>query len=333
MDKPEQGWKGNWMQPVLEEEKELTKTDWAFVKTCVMAHQKVIVDKVFLRVGKEKLEKVFREDTVYQALLKTDKRNVAVEVSLRKFQGYEEKLEEIKQVFRKNMIKWMPVIESYFQRFAEVVITKVKGMLLEEEKVQGIEIDYGDMQGDIINNQILAWNLTLDTRKSTGFPIPQMDHKSYKYTLQMNSEREGILILLREEDEYLVRKKDKVEIISKESGIHNRKIFHIKKPEIDILKNSFPILGNQIGEEFVNRYAEHFGTVVCTRGELERKIQSLGVDEYIYFEDAGISEQKVIQLTFCGTEKEKWLHRDILDYVIEVLSEQFNDYKIVGELV
>lgn len=332
-----------WLQPVLERERQEIKTDWNMVKICVMAHQKVVIDKIFLKMDTGKIQEIIEKEQCFPALLVTDKRKIAAEVILRKYTDYLEKIEDLQQTFRKNKIPWKPINTAYFHKFAEVVLTKCQGILQKEEQLQGIEIDYGGIGNYILKNRILLWNLIPDTCKSTGFPVPQDKRRQYRFIVNRDALGERFLLRLNQEDEYLVRKRRQVEIISRERGIHEWSIYRFGSKEELTWEPDMPLLDNRYAENFANRYAENFTTAIRTRAELERKVQSLNMGEYVQLEEIcmeasadfhsqAVSKQRVV-LKFRSMNKAQWLEGDIISYILSVAKQHFYEYELRGELL
>lgn len=332
-----------WLQPVLEAERQEIQVDWNMVKMCVMAHQKVAIDKVFIKIDTEKIQELIEKEQHFLALLVTDKRKIVAEVILRKYTGYLEKLEDLHQTFRKNKVPWKPINAAYFNKFAEVVLTQCQGILQKEEQLQGIEIDYGKLEKYILKNRILLWNLIPNTCKSTGFPIPQDKYMQYRFIINQGDLGERFLLRLNQEDEYLVRKRKQVEIISRESGIHEWSVYHFRSKEELTWEPDMPLLDNRYTENFANRYAENFTTTICTRAELERKVYSLNMGEYVQLEEFSIKEptafplskvlKQTLVLRFRSMNKAQWLEKDIISYIVSTLKTYFYEYEIRGELL
>lgn len=332
-----------WLQPVLEQEEQELQTDWDMVKMCVMAHQKVVIDKIFLKADTGKIQEITEKEQQFPALLVTDKRKIAAKIILRKYTGYLEKIEELQQTFRKNKIPWNPLNMAYFHKFAEIVLTKCYGVLQKEEQLQGIEIDYGEMEPYILKNRILLWNLIPDTCKSTGFPIPQDKQMQYKFIIRQEPSKGRFLLKLNQNDEYLIRKRKQIEVISRESGIHEWHIYDMGIREVLTWEPDMPLLDNRNTENFANRYAENFTPVIYTRAEMERKIQSLHMERYVQLEEISIKDladrafskkpKQTIILSFRSMGEEQWLEGDIISYIVAVMEQHFLEYEFRGELL
>lgn len=324
--------KNKWLYPVIKEEIDEEEVDWKLVKICAMAGQKVIVDRIFLKSSYDQVKEIFQDEKLYEGILITDKRNIRVQVQLQRYEPYQNKLEKVRMLYRKNKVEWYSVMEAYYNRFASVVLVSVNGKIEETEEIRGIKINFEEITGYIHKNKILLWNLEETYQQTNGFPTPQIDYKAYEYPI-FNSKEQPVLVDLKSVEDYVVRETNGIKIISAKSDIHKWNVIKVHPFETLDSDMEFPLLGNKVSEQFSNRYVLYHGKSELTRGEIERCIHSLGMDEYVYLEKVDWKEEGKLNFFIRGTEKERWLHKDISNYIKNVFSNRYTDWTIQVNLL
>lgn len=345
----------SWLHPVIEGDDKPVKIDWSLVKLSLRAGMEANVGKVFLKLPLQEVKKMIEEPPEFPAVIHTSERDLQAKVELSFTGEYLDKLQEIKDAFGKNEIRWRPVIDAYFLRFFDLNIEECIDKIEDNEELLSMEPQYGKYQECILENHILLWNLDLQKRKTMGFPVPQMDQKKYRFSFEIEKEAGAYLVLLQE-DEYVVRKEHKLEIYSPNSSMHDWQCYNFEKKQLYVSAISLPILDNTIRETFSNRMARFTGNTIRTKAEIERMMQELQLEKYLQLDgmkildakedmpetdtiivtenyNSMLSRKPVLMLQFSGRAKESWLEADVMKYILEVVQNSYYEFQVKGILL
>lgn len=334
---------GEWLYPVLEQDKEEKQIDWNKVKLSLQAGMEVRVGRVFAKIPMSLVRQWKAEAPEFFAVLQTTKRKLRAKVELRFAEDYMEKLEELENAFGRNGISWEPVHMSYFLRFFDLNLIECMGKMEKEEDIISLVPDYGEYQECILENQILLWNLRLEKRKAMGFPVPQFNQKKYKFSIPLDPKETEYVVLLKD-GEYVVRKEQQMEIYSENGSMHNWSCYVFEKKETNTLELKAPVLSNASRDVFCNRFVHGQKKSICTKAQLERMVQELQVENFLRLEDIRIItkeenkenrmvERSILQLKFSSVSQEKWIDADVMQYIEKAVQEQYYEFQVTTMLV
>lgn len=350
--------RGSWLYPVIPEDLEEQEIDYQLLKNCILCRQKVRIEKIFLACDYLKIEQAVKKERFFKGILTTDKQQLEIIVKLEKNKEYNEKRKDMYEIFLMNQIPWETVNSGYFEKYMDVILVKCNGNIKEKEKIIAIEINYEELENCVEKNLIPIWNWVPTTLKGKSFPIPMKDHINFKYEINIENKGRYLVVLEKENNTYLIRKEEKLEIISNQSAIKEWQAYEITTPRETLYDITYPYMTNQIKESFTNAYQRKYNRSIRTRAEIERKVFSYQVADYIRWERVQIKtgkEQQEIETysmnPFPGEElhqpqKEKYLclefskrpsweflQRDMVSFLVTVLQEYFYEYQVVGCLL
>lgn len=353
--------KGSWLFPIIPEDLKEQTLDFHFFKKCMVCHQKVRLEKIFLACDYLKINQVVKKDRLFKGMLITDRQQLEVEVKLEKNKEYQKELEKMYQVFLMNQIPWETVNTAYLEKYIDVILVKCKGKLKEKEEIKDIVIDYEDYENCVEKDLIPLWNWAPAILKGISFPVPMEDHISYKHKIPIDKKKKDSYFLSIENQcaAYPVRKEKGLEVISPQSNIKEWKAYEITLPGETLYQLSYPLITNQVTEHFSTRYHNKYGRNIRTSAEIERKVLSYCAAQYVNWEGFQIKEkedvekQKIETYSMNGfqeenlhqpekgkylclefSQKKEWsfLQRDVISFLVTVIQDYFYEYRVIGFL-
>lgn len=318
--------------------------------------------KVMLRCDYLELQRLLEAQPVFEGVIETQEpaQEWKVEVHLRENREYLKKIGYLYLLFTRNGIPWQTVNAPYLYKMADVIVTGLPEGITGEEKIKQVMIQFGEYSRMIQKDVIPVWNVRRLELESIGFPTPCEDHRNYEHRISLR--RHGV------DHAYLVEDDRNIQTTSQGAGIlrivceagEAKKwgIYQIRSSnEQRIDRYTFPIMENGRKEGFTEKYQRKWNQQIRTRTELTRFINGFGLEDYVSYQHCQIEDrfpgrretysmnffvqdeirdkaaQKKLVLYFRPGQKEEWLQRDVLSFLVSEVQRIYPEYDCGGILL
>lgn len=303
---------------------------------------------VFLEADVLTMKELLQEKRRYQGVIKTEYGEYQGLFFLQKNMEYLQQIEEVYQVFIENAITWKTVPEMYLHKMFDVYLEKAA--VPEEEEILDIKIDFQEWNSYIHYDYVPIWNLSYETRKTSAYPELCIDKINYIHTLFGEK--------LHQMKEYLVVNTKDMRYAYR-NGMDFTIVCDEEKPV------TWKLLSFGYGETVYESYENKLfhsgidvqGKMIRTKGEIQRLTKALGMEDYLILKDIkkgradeaeqsesyemdafvkdeirlGESRNHLI-FEFVPKDREFYLNRDMMSYVVSRLQWELPEYQCIGRL-
>lgn len=333
------------MRPIISEDLKETKVSFEQVKRALETKEELCLFQVFIKADYDVIKKIECHSKKFEGVIKTEDGEYSAFFALKKSSIYQEQLKELYRTFVHNGVKWITPCSVYLNKMFEVYL--MEGDMVDGKEIKEITIDFEEFEHYIHYDYIPIWNIEKTKEKTSYFPIPCDDIKLYEH--KIFGEKLGDCDCLAQGDSaeivnVLKRQGDFI-VISDKSEIAEWDLIRFLK---DKPYNYEEIL-------FTNKSRTCNSRAICTMAELRKFVSDLGYEQYVtlldiekagketadtYFMDAFIKDELVfmeeaisLRLIFKAKEKDNYLNKDIISYIVTRVQWEYPQYKCVGKLV
>lgn len=352
----------DFLYPVFSEDTEEKKIDLGEIAKKISFKEEAFLFTVFMKCSNNEIDKLKKGQKHYKGTILTDKREYSITVRLGQSRKYTDEIEKLYNVFQKNSIPWKSINNPYANKFFDVYITDFDGFSSEGEEIKRISLNLEEYEKYKVADLVLLWNIERMRLKTEGFPMPAIDRVNYEHEISLKSygEDNGFLV---DDDESKIRsimyRKDDVVIISPQERAGEWNILKITRSSgsENVRKNTYELVSNSRRNSFINKYAKRYASLVRTKGEIERIVNSFEVSKYVRLEDIEIkpsksekastydinsfiiddirvgNDKKVMSLKFRSDNGEYYLIDDFLSFIVSEVQMYFPEYECEGVLL
>lgn len=307
-------------------------------------------------------QKLLEAQPVFEGVIETrePKKEWRVEVRLRENREYLKKIAYLYQLFVRNGIPWQTVNAPYLYKMADMIVTGLPKDITGGEKITKVTVQFGEYSKIIQKDVIPVWNIQRLELDSVGFPIPCGDHQNFEHSVSLKKHGSHHAYLVEDDRniQSVSQEGEKLRIVCKSGEAKKWGIYQIRLSEEQRIDHyTFPIMGNSREESFAEKYQRKWNQHITTKTELAHFIKGLGMEAYIGYQDcqveedfAGVREtypvnffiqdeirdkaaQKKLVLYFRPGQKEAWLQRDILSFLVSEVQRIYPEYDCKGVLL
>lgn len=351
----------DFLYPVFPDDMDEIKFDMNAILEGLRNNEDVRLFTLFMKCDYPTIKKLLQSNKSYSGVIITDEREYRIKVRLEHNTKYLNRIHELYDVFLKNTIPWKTLNAPYANKFFEVVLTECEGMIGENEEIKEIEFDLEEFEKYKMLGVVPLWNIRKLGLKCEGFPMPAIDRVNYEHVLSLKKlgAENGYLIDAEEHlIKHIMRTEDKLVIVSPEekAGIWN--VLRINQCYNDCYKkNEFEMATNSRKQSFINKFAVRQASIVRTKGEIARIVNSLEASRYFKMEDIEIlqsrslntttydmnsfitdeirvgNDKKVMSLKFRAIDYDSFIVHDMLSFLVSEVQMYFPEYECEGELI
>ncbi len=340
--------------PMIADDVEEKEFDFTSIQNKLNCYGKVFYETVFLKFSNEELEKI-NEKKFFGKLITQDG-EVNVKIELRKNKRYVKLIENLFTIFEKNTVGWRTINSPYLQKIYDVyIVTKDEIDSEIEEVIYSIE-EYEDYKH---TEMIPVWNIERLIHKGDSFPMPALDEVHYEHPISLRKygEKNGYLIDPGNLNINAIKKtKDKMVVITDRDESQTWGLYKIVQGKMNKNKKySFEIYSNSKKESFINKYVQRQNSIIRTRSEIKRILESFECSDKYIVKNIEIEEvleknltydlnhfiaddirigndKKIMKVSFENKEKD-YIAYDLLSFLISELQMYFPEYICQGEII
>lgn len=340
--------------PIIEEDAVEKDIDFFYLKNELNKSKSVFFETIFLKYENLQLEKL--ENREFNVKIITNKGEIQGKAVLKRNQMYLEKIETIFKIFEKNVVPWRTINFPYLYKLYDVFININIDI---ESEIQEIIYDLEEYEDGKYKNMIPVWNIEIRIHKGDRFPIPVLDKVHYEHTISIKKygEQNGLLVNSKGMNVSAIKKTiDTMTIISDNDLSQSWELYRIVQNKMDRNKKyEFEICTNARKENFINKYAQKQNSIIRTKAEIIRIIESFECSKRYQIEDIEIKDtvenvftkdlnyfimddirvgnlKKIMVIKFKIIDK-KYLDIDIINFIVSEVQMYFPEYTCIGEII
>lgn len=323
-------------------------------------HEKIF--KVFLKGDYLVFEDFLKNGSKFKGRIETNKKTHTAYFKVVKNVDYDEKIRMLYKSFINNNIKWTTINNPYVHKIADVLLTGCEDEIDPEEEIVKIDVDFGEYNSYVEYDMVPLWNIKELQLKCGGFPTPCIDKVNYEHVISTMKEgsNNGYLVNTNEKEiNYVVFRKDAIVISTDINESIKWDILKIINcAEDNISDYEYELMTNKVKVNFSNKMSLEKRYTVKTKSELARVINSFEVSKYLRFKEVTLEDyaecnsnetydvndfiideirddnvKKRLILQFEPLDKENYLNKDILSFLVSEVSFLYPEYKCEGRLL
>lgn len=223
-------------------------------------------------------------------------------------------------------------------------------------------MDFGEYSKYVEYDMVPVWNVKELNLKCNGFPVPCIDKVGYEHHISIEKEglNNGYLVdnENQEIDWVMFTKKSVIISANIEESIHWNLWSIINFDKNTKKRYEYELMTNEININFSNKLAFHKTNSIKTKTELARLINSFKASQYLKFKEVSLTEicseenketyevndfiideiredniKKSLILYFEPVNKENYLNKDILSFLVSEVQFIYPEYKCEGRLI
>ncbi|NRT79247.1 normocyte-binding protein [Clostridium beijerinckii] len=348
--------------PMLLEDTEEKVYDTKEILKVLEAKESKKLFKVFLKCDYLIFKEFISRNSNIKGVIKTDKKTYEAHFKVQENHEYKRKIERLYKSFINSNIAWTTINNPYIHKIADLFLIGCEDKIQEDEEIIEIEVDFGDYSKFIKYNMVPLWNVKELSIKCSGFPMPCIDKVGYEHDISIEKEGKdnGYLIDSKNPDiNWAMFTKESVIISSNIKDSIEWNLWSIINPDKnDPKKYEYELMTNQVSINFSNKLAFDKSYTIKTKTELARLINSFKASKYLKFHDISLMEsskeeqkhtyevndfiideiredniKKSLILYFEPADKENYLNKDILSFLVSEVQFIYPEYKCEGRLI
>ena len=318
--------------------------------------------KIFLKCDYSIFKEFINSNLEIKGTIETDKK--VYEAYFKEFENkeYTGKVSKLYKSFINSNIRWTTINNPYIHKIADVVLVGCKDKIENDENVVKIEVDFGEYSKYIEYDMVPLWNIKELKLKCSGFPSPCIDKINYEHNISILKEgkKNGYLVDYENVDiNYIMLTNESVIISSKIAEAVPWNLWSvINYNKGKIYQYEYQLMTNEVNVNFSNKLSFEKPYTIKTKTELARVINSYKTSEYLKFNNVKLDEickeevkesyevndfiideirdenvKRVLILYFEPRDKDNYLNKDILSFLVSEVQLIYPEYKCEGRLI
>lgn len=350
----------DFLYPILEEDTEEKIYDTSEILEAIEEKKYKNIFKIFLKCDYLKFKEFIKCDFNIKGVIKTDKKKHEAYFKVLENKQYTDKVNKLYKSFINSNIAWTTINNPYIHKFADVVLVRIEDKIENDENIVSIEVDFGEYKKYIEYDMVPLWNLKTLSLKCGGYPMPCIDKVSHEHEITITKEgiQNGYLVAEENGDINYVTFTEESVIISANTGESIEwKLWCIIASHKN-RKYKYELMTNEIDMSFANKLAFEKPYTIKTKTELGRIINSFKAARHLKFKDVMLQDElqdefketyevndfiideireenikKALVLYFEPVNKDNYLNKDILSFLISEVQFLYPEYKCEGRLI
>lgn len=289
------------------------------------------IERIYIEAENAFLLQVLEKNAMYSAVIQTNYETYPVSVVLKKASEGLEQAEKINKLMVLHGVELPEVNDICFQKFYDVCFGEVKDRLREDEKIESIQVEWGELKPYIRENVSLLWNVKKVTLKENAFPsaVNLINEIRYDHEMMLPRKESAYLAEIPEGEVcQVVQTEQSLRIRNIHKEYQNWEVYEIRKVKRESLKNEpCEVITNGVRKDIFTGLQN--SRALYTKSELYRRVMSyemVSVFRRIEIRDGG-------NLLFYPREPKNYLNADIMEFIMKDLSELYGSHRLTGRMV
>lgn len=350
------------LHPILPEDMEEKTYDTKEILKAIKEKKTTNMFKIFLKCDYLIFKEFIKRDIKIKGIITTNKKVHEGYFKVVKNKQYTDKVCKLYKSFINSNITWTTVNNPYIYKIADVILIGCKDNIEADEDVIKIEVDFGEYNQYVEYDMVPLWNAKELILKCSGFAMPCLDKVDYEHNISIVKEgcNNGYLVDAENEDiNGVTFGKESVIISSDASGIVSWNLWNIIACEKSKLpKYEYELMTNEVNINFSNKLSFENPYTIKTKTELARVINSFKASDYLKFKDVKLEKKhskktkqtydindfiideirsdnikKALILYFGPVDKDNYLNKDILSFLVSEVQLLYPEYECEGKLL
>ncbi len=352
----------DFLYPMTAEDVEEKTYDVAEILEALENNETKNIFKVFLKCDYLIFKEFIEKDFNIKGRITTNKKTYKADFKIIENRQYINKISKLYKSFIKNNIPWTTLNNPYIYKFADVVLAGIEGNINKDENISSIEVDFGEYAKFIEYNMVPLWNIKELSLKCEGFPVPCIDKVSHEHEISIVKEGTKNGYLVDEENDYFnyvtFTKEAVIICANADKPVNWRVLCVVDSHKNKNKKYKYELMTNEVKVNFTNKLAFEKPYTIKTKTELARLINSYKVSKDLVFNEVKLIEnypeeskqtyevndfiideireeniKKFLVLYFEPVNKENYLNKDILSFLVSEIQLLYPEYKCEGRLI
>lgn len=316
-----------------------------FLYTCMFA-----VDYLTLKA-------LARSSRRFKGIIEHEFGQTSAEFIVKPNDRYIKKAQELYEIAGLNYLPWRSLNLAYFFKMFDVYVVAIDEWD-DQTEVREVTTDFEEFAEKILYKPLPLWNIREVTIKGNSYPQPAVDRKYFEHYLYKKQFRDGREYLLRHADTVVrnIRRQNGDFYIMCDEDLPADWQFYEFATAPEAVNYENPLVSNERNENFSRNMIEYFGQRIKTRTEMVRFLKTFKVTEIVEFVDAKIFDkykdaetysmedfidyeyrtgdrERTMEFSFRAKDKNFYLNRDVMSFLVTEMQHLFPEYQCVGKLV
>ncbi|MBB6624518.1 normocyte-binding protein [Clostridium gasigenes] len=352
----------DFLYPILLEDVEEKTYDTIKILKSIEEKKTSNMFKVFLKCDYLIFKEFISNNLNIKGVIETNKKVHEAYFKVVENKEYTDKVSRLYKSFINSNVTWTTVNNPYIHKIADVVLIGCKDKIENDESVIKIEVDFGEYNKYVEYDMVPLWNIKELKLKCNGFPMPCIDKINYEHNISIvkQGEKNGYLVDYENVDiNYVTFTKESVIISSTTNETAFWNLWNIISGEENkTSKYEYELMTNKVNVNFSNKLAFQNPYTIKTKTELARVINSLKASKYLKFKDIKLEKNHLIKiketydvndfiideirdenikkaliLYFEPIDKDNYLNKDILSFLVSEIQFLYPEYECEGRLL
>ncbi|MBU3104339.1 normocyte-binding protein [Clostridium gasigenes] len=352
----------DFLYPILSEDVEEKTYDTIKILKSIEEKKTSNMFKIFLKCDYLIFKEFISNNLNIKGVIETNKKVHEAYFKVVENKEYTDKVSRLYKSFINSNVTWTTVNNPYIHKIADIVLIGCKDKIENDESVIKIEVDFGEYNKYVEYDMVPLWNIKELKLKCNGFPMPCIDKINYEHNISIvkQGEKNGYLVDYENVDiNYVTFTKESVIISSTTNETAFWNLWDIISGEENkTSKYEYELMTNKVNVNFSNKLAFQNPYTIKTKTELARVINSLKASKYLKFKDIKLEKnhltkiketydvndfiideirdeniKKALILYFEPIDKDNYLNKDILSFLVSEIQFLYPEYECEGRLL
>ena len=352
----------DFLYPILDEDMEEKIYDTTEILRYLEEKKHKDMFKIFLKCDYLIFKEFINSDIKIKGIIKTNKKDHEAYFKVVENKQYTDKVSRLYKSFINSGITWTTINNPYIHKIADVVLVGCEDRIEDNEEIVKIEVDFGEYSKYVEYDMVPLWNIKELNLKCNGYTMPCIDKVNYEHDISIIKEGKTNGYLVDSENidiDYVTFKKESITIAAAVKDTMSWNLLSIiAYDKRKIQKYEYEFMTNKVNINFANKLAFAKPYTIKTKTELARVINSFQASKYLRFNDIKLQEnyleksketydindfiideirdqniKKVLILYFEPVDKDNYLNKDILSFLVSEIQFIYPEYECEGRLL
>lgn len=289
------------------------------------------IERIYLRADHAFLKQVLEKDQVYPATIQTNYEAYHVSVALKQVSEGLEQVRKINKLMFLHGVDMPRINDICIQKFYDVCFWEVNDRLRQDEKIESIQVEWGELAPYVQKDVCLLWNVQQVNLKENTFPmaVALIDEIRYDHQVLLPHKNSAYLIEMPQGEICQVMQKDNImRIRNFHKEYQNWTAYEIIPVPRQTLKNEkCDQMTNGVKQDIFKGLLN--SRALSTKCELYRNVMSY--EMAAMFQQIAVQDSK--ELLFYPKNPGNYLNLDVMEYILKDMSVLYGGYRLTGRLV
>ena len=319
-----------------------------------------IIGTVFYEADNLECRRLDRDRRIYTGYLDIGSDRYPIRCRLTQTKRYTGLVEELYNIFLRNNVPWTTMNCAYINKFFDVHLIDMPNpppnTTIGSDQ---ISISFASHEDSMRWGFIPVWNIDKHRVKGEDLPVPALDKINYEYRFNLKKlgEENGFLVDYNNTNILNARREEaSVIVVSPRKRLAWDLYRFRQQQDASADTYPYPVLSNARKDAFSTRMTAAYGTQVNTRAELYKLTCSFTASDFVVPESASVldekhsgetynmnpfiydelrnaDDQKTLLLSFRAKDRDFFLNRDLMSFLVSQIQFAYRDYNCVGVLL